>query len=302
MWHFQGRWRRLILLIAGAFALLLVMLWQSAIERNRAAPDEPFHIAGNLYCVGAAGVTSFLLTGPEGHVLIDGAYPESAPAILTSIDQLGFDIRDVKVLLNTHAHADHAGGLRALQEASGAELWVSERDAAVIEAGGAGDATIVPQRFLGFLGLGRFPAPRIDHRFQDGAKVRLGPIELTAHVTGGHTPGCTSWSFTVRDGGRKLLAVVIGSLTVLPFTSLVDPETYPGIRTDFERSFRRLRSLPADIFLGSHASWFGMERKLLERANAEDSVAPFIDQEGYLAFIDRAEATFREALTEQRQH
>src|SRR5690606_16292982 len=136
MWHPFERRRLLVLLgAAAAVVVTLGLLWRSAIERTRSKPDEPFRIAGNLYYVGAAGVTSFLLTGPAGHVLIDGGYPESAPAIMASIAKLGFDIRDVKVLLNTHAHSDHAGGLRALQEASGAELWVSEGDAAVMAAG-----------------------------------------------------------------------------------------------------------------------------------------------------------------------
>lgn len=302
MRHLARRRRLLVLLgVAATLVVVLGVLWRSAIRRNRGAPDEPFRIAGNLYYVGGAGVTSFLLTGPEGHVLIDGDYPETAPAIMASIAELGFDIADVRVLLNSHAHSDHAGGLRALQEASGAELWISEGDADVIAAGGAGDPTLVPQKYLGFLGLGRFPAPRIDHRFEDGATIRLGPIELTAHVTAGHTPGCTSWSFPVRDGDRELLAVDICSLTSLPFVSLVEPETYPGIRSDFERSFNVLRSLPADIFLASHSSWFDLNRKRREQATAGDPAEPFIDRDGYLDFIDRAEARFREALAKQQR-
>ncbi len=180
--------RRLVLLLA-AITLVVVLgtLWRSAIKRNRSVPDEPFRVAGNLYYVGAAGVTSFLLTGPEGHVLIDGGFPETAPAIMASIATLGFDIHNVKVLLNTHAHSDHAGGLRALQEASGAELWVSEGDADVMAAGrNSADRALGPLRFVGAaLGEGRFPAPRIDHRFKDGETIRLGPIELTAHVSAG---------------------------------------------------------------------------------------------------------------------
>ncbi len=295
--------RRLLILLGAATTLVVVlgMLWRSAIKRNRSVPDEPFRVAGNLYYVGATGVTAFLLTGPEGHVLIDGGYPETAPLIMVSIAKLGFDIADVKVLLNSHAHSDHAGGLRALQEASGAELWISEGDADVIAAGrNAGDPALGPLRFIGVLGFGRFPAPRIDHRFKDGETIRLGPLELTAHVTAGHTRGCTSWSFPVRDGDRELLAVDICSLTLFPFVSLVEPETYPGIRTDFEHSFSVLRSLPADIFLGSHASWFSMKRKLLERAAAENQADPFIDRAGYLGFIDRAEERFREALAKQQ--
>jgi metallo-beta-lactamase class B len=273
--------------------------WRAAMRNSRATPDEPFRIAGNLYYVGAAGVTSFLLTGPAGDVLIDGGYPETAPAILASLARIGVDIHDVKILLNTHAHFDHAGGLRALQDASGAELWISERDAGIVASGGAHDPTPGPRRYLGFLGLGRFPSPRIDHRFNDGAIVRLGSIALTAHVTAGHTPGCTSWSFLVRDGNRDLLAVDVCSLTLLPSVSLVDPETYPGVRSDFERSFRALRDLPADVFLGSHSSWFNIRAKRRAQLAAPDGANPFIDPQGYRDYIDRTERTFREALTEQ---
>lgn len=298
---FERRWLVVLLGAAATLVVVLGVLWRSAIARNRSIPDEPFRIAGNLYYVGAAGVTSFLLTGPEGHVLIDGGYPETAPAIMASIAKLGFDIRDVKVLLNTHAHSDHAGGLRALQEASGAELWVSEGDAAVMAAGrNAADPALGPLRFIGLLGFGGFPAPRIDHRFEDGDTVRLGPLELTAHVTAGHTRGCTSWSFPVRDGDRELLAVDVCSLMLFPFVSLVEPEAYPGIRADFERSFRTLRSLPADIFLASHADMFGLNRKRRARAGAEDPADPFIDPEGYRSFIDRAERRFREVLAKQQ--
>lgn len=276
---------------------VLGYLWNAAITRNRSVPDEPFRIGGNLYYVGATGVTSFLLTGPAGHVLIDGGYPETAPLIIGSIAKLGFDIRDVKVLLNSHAHFDHAGGLRELQKASGAQLWISEGDADLIAAGGAGDRTFGPLRHLGF---GRFPAAHVDHRFDDGDTIRVGPLTLTAHVTAGHTPGCTSWSFPVRERDRELLAVSICSLTLLPFMKFVDPESYPGIRSDFERSFDTLRSLPADIFLGSHSSFFDMERKLRERANAEDPSAPFIDRDGYLRFIDAAHRRFHAALADQQ--
>jgi metallo-beta-lactamase class B len=292
--------RKSLLVVLGVAVALVMFLgyqWRAAIRRNRSVPDEPFQIAGNLYYVGATGVTSFLLTGPEGHVLIDGGYPETAPLIVASVAKLGFNIRDVKVLLNSHAHFDHAGGLRELQQASGAELWISEGDAELIAAGGAGDRTYGPFRYLG---LGRFPAARVDHRFKDGETVRVGPLALTAHVTAGHTPGCTSWSFPVRHGDRELLAVDICSLSLLPFMKLVEPESYPGIRSDFERSFRTLRSLPADIFLGAHGSFFDMYRKRRERATATDPAGPFIDRAGYLRYIDNAEKRFRETLAKQR--
>jgi metallo-beta-lactamase class B len=273
--------------------------WRAAIKRNRSIPDEPFRIAGNLYYVGATGITSFLLTGPEGDVLIDGGYPETAPLIIASIRKLGFDIKDVKILLNTHAHSDHAGGLHQLQAASGAQLWISEGDADAVATGSGSDAALGRLRMLRFLGAFKMPAARVDHRFKDGTKIRLGPIELTAHVTAGHTRGCTSWSFPVRDGNRDLLAVEVCSLTLFPFVRLVDPEAYPGIRSDFERSFATLRNLPADIFLGSHAEFFDLNRKRRERAKADNPVDPFIDRPGYRAYIDRSEQRFRKALAEQ---
>ncbi|MBT8404807.1 MAG: metallo-beta-lactamase, partial [Gemmatimonadetes bacterium] len=227
---------------------VLGTLWRSAIERNRSIPDEPFRIAGNLYYVGHTGMAAFLVTGPEGHVLIDGGYPEHGPLIEQSVADLRFDIRDVRVLLNSHAHSDHAGGLKHLQDVSGAELWVSEGDAEVMAAGGAGDRALGPARFAYYIGGLRFDAPRIDHVFGDGEVIRVGPLELTAHITAGHTRGCTSWSFPVQHEERELLAVSICSLTLFPFVSVVDRETYPGIRNDFESSFRTLRDLPADLF------------------------------------------------------
>lgn len=300
-----SRRRSWILIALGGGAVLLAVAftqWRAAINRGRSVRDEPFQIAGNLYYVGSTGITSFLLTGPEGHVLIDGGFPETAPLIMASIAQLGFSVSDIKVLLNTHAHSDHAGGLRQLQEASGAELWVSEGDADVMAAGGRGDRALGPLRYPGYyLGGLKFAAPRIDHRFANGAKVRVGPIELTAHVTAGHTRGCTSWSFPVHDGDRVLLAVDICSLTLFPFVKLVEREAYPGIRADFEHSFTQLRGLPADLFLASHGDMFGLNRKLRDRSEAKDPADPFIDRAGYLAFIDRAEARFREALAKQQR-
>jgi metallo-beta-lactamase class B len=210
---------------------------------------------------------------------------------MKSIADLGFKITDVKVLLNSHAHIDHAGGLAALQKASGAELWVSVGDADIVASGGAGNPMLGPLSFVLYAPPFRYPAPRVDHRFEDGATIRFGSIELTAHVTAGHSPGCTSWSFPVRDGGRELLAVHACSLGLPPALSLGD---YPAIRADFERSFRVLRSLPADIWVSSHARLWGRYRKFIARDTAKNPADPFIDPEGYRAYIDSAESEFRQ--------
>jgi len=165
MEHRKKRRWPIVLGLGTAVFVTLFVLWQSAIETNRQIPVGPFRIAGNLYYVGTTNVTSFLLVGPEGHVLIDGAYPETGPMILESIAKLGFDIADVRVLLNSHAHPDHAGGLAELKKASGAALWASEADADIIENGGRGDPSFGPLAYLQFLGLGTFPAVQVDHRF-----------------------------------------------------------------------------------------------------------------------------------------
>jgi metallo-beta-lactamase class B len=215
--------------------------------------------------------------------------------IMASIAKLGVDIRDVKVLLNSEPHFDHAGGLAALQKASGAELWASEASADAIASGGDDPGIFLPLRALIRIGIIRYPAARVDHRLEDGDTVRVGPLALTAHITGGHARGCTSWSFLVRDGDRELNAVSACSLKV--------PEAarYPGYRADFERSFRVLRSLPADIWVTSHARLFGRYRKFVARDTAEKPADPFIDPEGYRAYIDSAEVSFHKLLADQQR-
>ncbi|MGD2133438.1 MAG: subclass B3 metallo-beta-lactamase [Maricaulaceae bacterium] len=275
----------------------LFVQWKSITDHGGQQPAAPFRIAGSLYYVGANDVTSFLLAGPEGHVLIDGGYPGTAAMIIDSIEELGFNIEDVRILLNTHWHFDHAGGLAALQDASGAELWVSEPEADVIEAGGdSPDAGL--WRLVIWSGLIRYPAPHVDHRFTDGETVRLGPIELTAHITSGHTPGCTSWSFPVRDRDRELHVVHICGISEPIRFPLSPAKPNRAFLAEYQRTFETLRSLEADIFLAPHARHFGRWPKYQESLEAEDPVAPFIDPEGYLRYIDEAEARVREALGE----
>lgn len=282
-----------LLALLGLAATLVVFLfikWKASSDHGGQKYAEPFRIAGNFYYVGANDVASFLITGPDGHVLIDGGYPGTAPMIMASIAKLGFDIRDVKVLLNSEPHFDHAGGLAALQEASGAELWASKASARAIESGGDSPDTFLPLRALIWTGIARYPAARVDHVLEDGDTVRVGPIALTAHVTGGHTRGCTSWSFPVRDGDRVLNVVSACSLVVL------QGARYPEQRADLERTFRVLRSLPADIWVTSHARLWGRYRKFVASQTAKNPVDAFVDPEGYRAYIDSGEARFRRGV------
>jgi metallo-beta-lactamase class B len=286
----RRRYRAVLFGVGVALAGVLVGTWREGSIRGGQRYAEPFRIAGDLYYVGADDVASFLLTGPEGHVLIDGGYPGTAPMIMASIAELGFDIRDVRVLLNSEPHVDHAGGLAELQEASGAELWASEASADVLASGGDDRDIALPLRALFWTGVLGYPAPRVGHRFEDGGTVRVGPLALTAHVTPGHTRGCTSWSFPVRDGGRVLNVVSACSLVRLG----VGP--YPGQRADFERTFGVLRGLPADIWVTSHARLFGRYRKFVARDTAASPVDPFVDREGYAAYVDSAEARLRRGV------
>lgn len=256
-------------------------------------PFDPVRIAGDLYYVGTRDVTAFLWTGPEGHILLDGGFPENAPMIRANIEALGFRLDDVRVLLNSHAHFDHAGGLAQLKAWSGARMVASEGDRARLEAGGRGDPIIGDD--------GLFPAVAVDEVIADRGEVRLGDRVMTAHVTAGHTPGCTTWHARVPDGDRVLDVVFVCSLTVLPGVRLTGPEaTWPGIDRDFERSFERLDSLPVDVFLASHGSFFGLEAKAELVWGGATPDNPFIDPDRYRRYLERARARFDERLTAER--
>lgn len=255
--------------------------WQAM---NR--PVEPFRIAGSLYYVGANSVTSFLIATPEGHVLIDGGFEETVPLIRASVEALGFEWADVRLLLNSHAHFDHAGGLARIREETGARLAASARDAPLLERGGLGDDLLGDEA--------PFPPVTVDRWLEDGESVSLGGVTLTARVTAGHTRGCTTWDFEVEEAGRTLRAVSICSLSVLDGMRFGDAPTYPGIADDFRRSFEVLESLPAEIFLASHAGFFDLKGKR-ERLGGPGP-NPFVDPEGYRAYVARARERFEAAV------
>ena len=283
-------WLLIVLLLVSPFAVFGFLNWRQASINGGQKYAKPFRIAGNLYYVGANDISSFLITGPQGHLLIDGGYPGTPPLIMRSIRELGFNIKDVKVLLNSETHYDHAGGLAELKKASGAQLWASERSAPIIESGGDDPSNILPIRFLVWIGLIKYPPAHVDHLVKDGDTIRLGPIALTARITPGHTRGCTSWSFPVRDGDRVLNVVSACSLLAM------GGSRYPGYKADFERSFRILRSLPADIWFTSHARLWGRYRKFLARDTARTPADPFIDPVGYRTYIDSAESDFHRGV------
>lgn len=261
-------------------------------EWNR--PVEPFRIFGPLYYVGASDVTAFAFETPEGLIVLDGGFPETAPQIRKNLETLGFALDRVRILLNTHAHVDHAGGLAELKVASGARMVASEGDAPLLEAGGKGDfawGDALP-----------YPPVAVDRRVRDGDTVTLGGLTLTANVTAGHTKGCTTWTARLESAGVVRDAVFVCS------TSVADPEryrlagnpAYPNIVADYEATFASLRSLPCDLFLASHGSFFDLAGKSKRLRMGGGMTNPFVDPQGYRDYVDRSERRFRELLSEAR--
>ena len=261
-----------------------------ATSREWNKPVPPFRIAGNLYYVGAIEITSYLIATPQGHFLLDGGFVETAPQIERNIVQLGFKLSDVKYLLNSHAHYDHAGGLAELKKLTGAKFVASEGDAALLRKGGHGDF-----RFGDTL---LFPPIEPDKIILDGKSLQLGDQVMTAHLTPGHPRGTTTWTTKIRDGARTFDVVFVRSQSSLDY-KFVGPESCPGIAADFVKSFTILKNLPCDIFLASHGSFFHFADKH-ERFMSGDTNA-FVDPDGYNRSLSESEKDFRQKLDQQRR-
>ena len=283
-------------------SLLLVILILS-FSASAAAPNssdwtEPFaphHIAGNIYYVGTRGLASFLITTPDGHILINSDLESTVPIIRDNIEKLGFQFSDVKILLISHAHFDHAAGSALIKKMTGAKYMVMDADVAEVESGGKTDFQ------YGGLPDAQFPPTKVDRILHDGDEVRLGGTVLVAHLTPGHTRGCTTWTMKVKstDGGKTLDVVIVGSPNVNAGYKLVNNAAYPQIAQDYELTFKTLKSLPCDIFLGAHGSYYGMEGKFA-RLNPGGPNA-FVDPEGYKSYVAEREQTFLEELQKQSE-
>ena len=255
-------------------------------------PFPPFRIAGNLYYVGSKGLASYLITTSQGHILINSDLEANVPMIRTSIEQLGFKFSDVKILLISHAHWDHDAGSALVKKLTGAKYMVMEGDVPVVESGGKSDFQYGSD--LAML----YPPARVDRVLHDGDKVTLGDVVLEAHLTPGHTKGCTTWTLSVRDGDKTYQAVIIGSPNVNTGYRLVDNPKYPTIAQDYERTFRVLKSLKCDLFLGAHGSYFGLETKYASMKSG--AANPFIDEKGCAVFVSQKEGEFRTEYEKQR--
>ena len=279
--------------MAAVFVSALSLVSRPALAQAPAAnaPYAPFKMAEGLYYVGASDYAAYLIVTKAGLIQIDGGDTTTGKQIVGNIRTLGFDPADIKVLVNTHQHFDHAAGLAEIKRAApGAKLYASAADGPIIAAGGKGDPFLKGARF-------EYEAVTPDVILKDGQKLSLGGWALTAHVTGGHTKGCTTWTFPVTVAGKVRQALVHCSSSVLPGYKLGKTETYPGQTADYEKSFATWKALPCEVFLGSHGQFYGLhaKRKLLDAGKAD----AFVDPAGCKAFYERAEAAFRAELRKQ---
>ena len=254
-------------------------------------PFPPFRIAGNLYYVGSKGLANYLITTPRGHSLINSALASSGPVIRASVEKLGFKFSDIRILLISHAHWDHDGGSAEIKRITGAKYMVMDADVPVVESGGKADF------HYGNEPASLYPATKVNRVLHDGDEVKLGAATLVAHLTPGHTKGCTTWTMKVKDAGKIYDVVIVGSPNVNPGYRLVDNPSYPRIVSDYERTFRVLKSLPVDIFLGAHGDYFDLTTKY-PRLQA-GAATPFIDPTGYKKYVLDREQAFRTELEKQ---
>lgn len=251
-------------------------------------PQAPFRIVGDIYYVGSKGLAAYLIASPQGDILLDGTLEENAPMIESNIEALGFRLRDVKILLNSHAHFDHAAGLARLKADTGARMMSSAGDRWALEHGTSrGDTTY---------GTTTYPAVKVDKVVADGQTVRIGPISMTAMITPGHTPGCTSWSTPAYEQGRILKVVFPCSLTVAG-NVLVGNRAYPDIAADYRRSLARLQAVKADVVLTAHPE-FADVLQHRQRVLAGDRQA-FVDPQQLTRLVASAKVDFAKEVAKQ---
>ena len=253
------------------------------------AAQTPFRIYGNTWFVGPRGLGVFLITAPTGDVLIDGGVPQNAALIEANIRALGIQLRDIRWILNSHAHCDHAGGIAQLARDTGAQVIAGAADAALLARGGHDDPEY-GDRFV-------FPQVHVTRTVTDGEQLRLGDLLLTAHSTPGHTQGNTTWTWTSCDGMRCLPMVDIGSLSAPDF-QLIGNAKYPNAVEDFRTSFAMVAALPCDIALAPHPEMVDFWARVAKRDQGD--VTALIDPTLCRTYANDSRKTFEVQLAKER--
>jgi metallo-beta-lactamase class B len=285
------RTRLISLLLFGSLAASLPLLAQT--DPNWTRPFPPFRIVGNIYWVGSYDLSTYLITTPQGNILINTGIGDTAKQIKASVEQLGFKITDTKILTATHGHYDHAAGLAELKRMTGARLIVEERDKELFESGGKADY------LFGGRANFHFDPVTVDATVKDNDTIALGGTVLTAHLHPGHTKGSTSFTLNVQDGGKTYRVVIANMGSINPGTVLSGAkQSYAGIGDDYARTFKAQKDMAIDIWLASHASQF----KMIEKHKPGDPYDPerFVDPQGFKASIEQLEKTYQEQLARER--
>ena len=277
-----------LLSVAGAVQAQTVKDLLETLKVKWNTPTEPFKMIGNVYYVGTDGLASYLITSPQGHILVDTVMPEATSQIKANIEKLGFKVTDIKYLVNTHAHIDHTGGLAEMKQASGAQMIAGEADKPLLEGGyypGAQEDAALA-----------FPPVKVDRTVREGDTVSVGGVTLTARETPGHSPGCTSWEFAVKDGDATRSVLIFCSGTVA-LNRLVTNPTYSGIVSDYRKTFARAKDMKVDVLLAPHPEMYRMQDK---RAMLSDGAPnPFVNPGEFNAYAATLEKAFDDALAKQ---
>ena len=251
-------------------------------------PVEPFRVIGNIYYVGAMNISSHLIATSDGLILLDTGTREMFPGLCSNVEKLGFELKEIKIILSSHAHWDHVEMHARMKKLTGGRIMAVGQDAAAITSGKDSSA---------YGGAGWEPA-RVDRTLKDGDTVNLGDVTMQANLTAGHTQGCTTWTMDVEDRGKKYRVVFVGGTSINDGVILLNNARHSAIKNDYARTFRRLNELQADVFLAQHPSMYRMDEKRQQVARGADQ-NPFIDPDGYQRFVRDEELKFVTQLQQE---
>ncbi|MFN7925114.1 MAG: subclass B3 metallo-beta-lactamase [Bryobacteraceae bacterium] len=254
---------------------------KKAQKRDWNRPFPAHKVIGNIYSIGTGEISTFLITGDQGHVLINSDFESTVPLLRANIEKLGFKMTDVKIILGSHAHGDHMEADAMLKELTGARVMAMEQDVPALRKMTPGGK-----------------AHPIDRVLKDGDEIKLGATTLKAHLTAGHTKGCTTFSMKTMEAGKSYDAVFVCSVGWNPGYVLWKNQDYPQIADDYRRSFQKLRSLHCDVFLAAHPNFYDMEAKYPKLGKGQN---PYIDPAGYAAYIDLKEKQFVDEFERQKR-
>jgi metallo-beta-lactamase class B len=275
-----------------AFVPVAVVMLQGQGNEEWTRPFPPFRVIGNVYWVGSYDLSSYLITTPAGHIIVNTGVGDTAKQIERSVAQLGFKLSDTKILTATHGHVDHVAGMAELKRMTGARVIVSEPEKPLLESGGRTDF-----RFGQTPGM-QFEPVTVDETFTDGGSISLGGTTLVAHLHPGHTKGATSFTLDVTEAGRTYKVIIANMGSINPGVTVNGMKDYPTIGQDYARTFLAQKDMKIDVWLASHASQFRMH----EKYKPGDPYSPtrFVDPQGFLASVQRLEKAYLDQLAGER--